>query len=216
MPVPAARWKGSWAELDLPTPILCLVTDERDLGLLLESADAALSGGVNMIQVRRRARGATDLYACATALVRLAKGRALVMVNDRMDVAEASGADGVHLPEAGPPVSAARRLLGRGRLVGRSIHAAMGPQLWEGADYLIFGNVFATASHQLRPPLGTDLLATFAKSTALSVLAIGGIDPPRAHQAIRSGAAGVASISFLLDSADSSAAAGQLLAAMVS
>jgi thiamine-phosphate diphosphorylase len=121
-----------------------------------------------------------------------------VLVSSRVDLALASGAAGVHLPEDDLPPAAARALLGDRRLVGRSVHSveAARQAADEGADYLVFGPVFQTASHPGRPARGLEALAEVAAAVPIPVLAIGGIDAERARACREAGAAGFAAIGY--------------------
>jgi len=112
-----------------------LVTD-RHLSRrpLVEAVAMAVEGGVNAVQLRERGLEAGELYQLALALRKAIQGRALLLINDRLDVALACGADGVHLPERGLPPAAARSLGSRARgpdapfLIGRSVHSVEGAQ----------------------------------------------------------------------------------------
>jgi len=107
------------------------------------------------------------------------------------------GAAGVHLPESDLPVAGARSLLGRDRLVGRSVHSpeAAAAAAAEGADYLVFGPVFETESHAGRPAAGLEALREVCRAVSVPVLAIGGVDFDRGEECRRAGAAGFAAIS---------------------
>jgi thiamine-phosphate diphosphorylase len=128
----------------------------------------------------------------------VAESRVPVLLSSRVDLALACGAAGVHLPEQDLPVAAARRLLGGDRLVGRSVHspAAAREAEAEGADYVVFGPVFATDSHPGRVPLGLAALREVTATVAIPVLAIGGVDAERAAVCRRAGAAGFAAIRY--------------------
>jgi len=118
-----------------------------------------------------------------------------VVVSSRCDIALAAGAAGVNLPESDIAVEAARSLLGE-RLVGRSIHsldAALRAQ-GEGADFVIFGPVWASASHPDSAPVGIEALAEVAHALEIPVLAIGGVTEERVAQCHDAGAAGYAAI----------------------
>lgn len=119
-----------------------------------------------------------------------------VLIRGRPDLALAAGAAGVNLPETDIPVSAARSLLGKERLVGRSVHtlAAALVSEAEGADFVLFGPVFPTPTHPGSAGLGLAALSEVARSVATPVLAIGGIDPERAGECFAAGAAGYAAI----------------------
>jgi thiamine-phosphate diphosphorylase len=127
-----------------------------------------------------------------------------VLINARADLALAVGAAGVHLPERDLPVAGARRLLGRDRLVGRSVHsvAAARQAEDEGADYVVFGPVFPTASHPGREPAGLEALREVVRAVRIPVLAIGGLDPVRAAVWRAAGAGGFAAIGHFLADRD--------------
>lgn len=158
--------------------------------------------------VRAIARGATILQlrdpAATTRMLELEAGRMVaaasvpVVVNARADLAAATAAAGVHLPELDLPAAAARRLLGPGRLVGRSVHSAAAARVAEaeGADYVVFGPVFPSASHPGRPPAGLAALGEVAAAVTIPVLAIGGVDAERAAACRAAGAAGFAAIGY--------------------
>lgn len=118
-----------------------------------------------------------------------------VVISSRADVALACDAAGVHLPERDIAVRDARRLLGE-RLIGRSVHSRESAVRAEqdGADYVIFGPVWPSASHPEAVPVGVDALAEVAHAVRIPVLAIGGIDEGRVAECLRAGAAGYAAI----------------------
>ena len=132
----------------LPRPVLCLVTDRRLCrGRKLEQVvEAAVEGGCGMVQLREKDLPAGKLLDLAVRLRSITSGRALLIVNDRVDVALAAGADGVQLPEDGLAVDAARQV-GGNMLVGRSVHSVAGgvQAVADGADFLVAGSVFATS-----------------------------------------------------------------------
>jgi thiamine-phosphate pyrophosphorylase len=118
-----------------------------------------------------------------------------VVVSSRCDIALAAGAAGVNLPESDIPVEAARSLMGE-RLVGRSVHSLDGALRaeGEGADFVIFGPVWASASHPDSPPVGIEALAQVAHALEIPVLAIGGVTEERVAACREAGAAGYAAI----------------------
>ena len=126
---------------------------------------AAVEGGVDMVQLRKKdlpGRALLEVGTAAEAGDR--RPRALLIVNERVDVAQACDADGVQLGEDGLPVPVVRRLLGEGKLIGRSVHsveAAMQAES-EGADFLVVGTIFTTGSHPGAKPAGVELLAQVA------------------------------------------------------
>jgi thiamine-phosphate pyrophosphorylase len=141
-----------------------------------------------------------------------------LLVNDRVDVALASGADGVHLPSAGVPADDARRLLGPDRLVGVSCHGEGDVRRARdaGADYATFGPVFDTPSKRAYgAPVGLDALASAAR-LGLPLVALGGVEPANAGAAVAAGARGLAAIRAWLGPGGEDAVRALLAAARAS
>jgi thiamine-phosphate pyrophosphorylase len=201
-----------------PSPCLMLVTDRSRLrGVPVETVvSLAVTGGVNAIQLREKDLPSADVYHAAVTLHSVVRGRAVLVVNDRIDVALACGADGVHLPEDSLPVRAAREIAGASCVIGRSVHSAASAALAEedGADYVIAGNVFETASKPGKPAAGLTLVREVAEAVQVPVIAIGGITAENAGDVIAAGADGVAVIRALLDANDPKAAAERLRSAI--
>ena len=200
---------------------LCLVTDRRRLcadgapfdvarGCLVEQARMAIAAGIDLIQVRERDLDAGPLSALVSDIVQLARGTATrVVVNERLDVALACGADGVHLRSDSMPADEVRRMAPPGFLIGRSVHrpeqaVAAGP-----LDYLVAGTVFPTSSKAATPSgtadpifdrlLGLDGLTQISRAARVPVLAIGGMTVERAGAVRAAGAAGLAAIGLFID-----------------
>ncbi len=195
-------------------PSLMLITDRSRLhGRELEEAVShAVDGGVTCVQLREKDLAAGELYELALTLRAVIQGRALLIVNDRLDVALTTGADGVHLPERGLPVAVARRMAGDGCIIGRSVHSLDAALAAEraGADYLLAGAVYETSSHPGQAAAGIDLVRAIAEAVRIPVLAAGGITPERVPTAIDAGATGIAVIGAILDANDPKAAAAAL------
>ncbi len=203
----------------LQPPILCLVTDRTAcLDRPLEEVVAVAAGaGVGLVQLREKDLSARELLLLGRRLLGpLREAGASLVVNDRLDVAFALGAEGVHLGASSLPVAVARRLAGLDLLIGASVHSAEGARRAEeeGADYLVLGTIFETRSHPGVNGAGPDLVAEVARSVRLPVLAIGGITPRNAPAVLRAGAAGVAVITALQSAEDVAAATRDLLQAM--
>jgi len=191
-------------------PVICLVTDRRRLTPSARTGEeevrgleaflaAAVEAGVDVIQIRERDLAARVLFRIVRDLTALAlRSSTSVLVNDRIDVALAAGAAGVHLRSDSPPVADTRVLMGD-RLVGRSVHPGEDLRAHRDADYLLFGTVFETPSKDDASPIaGLKALSDAASSSAIPVLAIGGVTPERAKACRRAGAAGVAAIGVFL------------------
>jgi thiamine-phosphate pyrophosphorylase len=199
-----------------------LVTEESlSVGRRSEQiVEAALESGVRVIQVREKDGSARRALEIALAVRRLTRRYdALLIVNDRIDIAIAAEADGVHLGQADLPVSTARRLLGETALIGLSITdaAQMGAPDAVLADCLGVGAVFPTGSKTDATLTGLALLADVCAVEATRgtpIVAIGGIDAENAGDAIRAGADLVAVISAVTAAPDPGRAAAELLAAV--
>lgn len=199
-------------------PSVHLITDRRlapDLPARVAAALAAIPRGAAAIHLREKDLGGAALLALARALLPACRARgALLLVNDRLDVALAAGADGIHLPAAGVPPGEARRLLGAAALVGVSCHSAADVERARaaGASYATFSPIWDTPSKRAYgPPLGPAALAGAAR-LGLPLVALGGVGPENAAEAWAAGAAGVAVIRAWLTGPDPAAAVAALLA----
>ena len=199
--------------MSLTWPVLCVVTrvrgsvgsPERDrlLSRLVEAAAA----GATLIHVRERLLSDRDMVAFTRELVRRVEATpARVLVNDRLDVALAAGAHGVHLKSDGPGAADVRPLVPSAFIVGRSIHSEAEARVHtrhRGLDYLLFGTVFPSESKpDGHVPAGLEALARACAASPVPVVAIGGIDIDRAADIARAGAAGVAAISLFANAVD--------------
>jgi thiamine-phosphate diphosphorylase len=199
-----------------PLPRLHAVTDASVLAAAdfgIRAAAIAAAGPAVALHARDRAAGGAALARAATRLLALARPpEAAVFVSGRPDVAAAVGAQGVQLAGGDLTPADARRVLGPG-WIGCSVHAIGEAEtaVAEGADFLLVGSVYPTTSHPGRPPVGLDLVRA-AAALGRPVIAIGGIDADRAHEARAAGAYGVAAIGALWRAADPAAAALALLA----
>lgn len=187
-----------------------------DLAAAVRAALAGLAPGTVAVQLRDKGMPARDLLGLARALRAASRAAGqLLLVNDRLDVALASGADGVHLPADGIPAEEARRLLPAGALVGVSCHSAgdVARAGAAGADFATFGPVFDTPSkRRFGAPLGLERLAEAAR-LGLPLLGLGGVDPANAARVVAAGAHGVAAIRAWLGAPEPGAAVRALLAA---
>jgi len=207
-------------------PILCYVTDRRSLplstsadahNLLFASVERAAAADVDWIQLREKdfsGREWEELVLESLRRISRVGAATRLFVNDRLDVALACGAGGVHLSENGIPVSEACRLRDeffssrsekRDFLVGVSCHS-LGASLGAaraGADYIYFSPIFKTPSKaNYGPPQGLDRLATICRAVTIPVIAIGGISTENAESCLQAGASGVAAIRMFQESVD--------------
>lgn len=202
----------------LSLPCLCLVTDRGRTasGDLVDTARAAVDGGVGMVQLREKDCPAGELLALARELRGATDGRALLIVNDRVDIALLSGADGVQLGENGLDAASARRLVGPDMLIGRSVHSVEGAVEAEadGADFLVLGTIFQTDSHPAADTGGLDLVREVTGRVKLPVTGIGGISESNVGGLIEAGANGAAVITAISMASDPKAASLGLSEAM--
>ncbi len=169
---------------------------------MVEQCRDAVLAGVDLIQVRERDLEAAALSALVAELVRLTRAtETRVVVNERLDVALACGADGVHLRGDSIPAARARSMAPAGFLIGRSVREAAGAvDAAAGTDYLIAGTVFPSMSKPgLQEHLGLKGLAAIARSVSVPVLAIGGVSLDQIGPVAEAGAAGVAAIRLFLE-----------------
>jgi thiamine-phosphate pyrophosphorylase len=178
---------------------------------------AALAGGARLVQLREKDLDGGDLLALAEPLVADCHGAgAELLVNDRIDVALAAGADGVVLPADSFPTEVARRLLGADARIGRSTHSRseVDRAAREGCDFVLFGPVHATpAKAAFGPPQGIERLRE-ASARGIAAFAVGGLTARNAAAALAAGAYGVAVIREVMNAADPRRAVRALLAAL--
>ena len=204
---------------ELPHPALCLVTDRRvcPADELPGRVSAAISGGVDIVQLRDKEESGGALLELATALCEVTRGSAILLVNERADVAAACGANGVQLGESAMPTDAVRPILPENSIIGRSVHSVDGATEAQasGADFLLVGTMFATRSHPGEEPSGPGLLERIrAAGVDAPLLGIGGITADNVAQVIRAGADGAAVITAILASADPEQEASRIKSAM--
>lgn len=201
--------------MTLGRPVICLVTDRRRLGAPSEAASraalvdlvrAAGAAEIDLVQLRERDLAARDLAELAErCLAGLAGTKTRLVINDRLDVALAVGAHGVHLRGDSMSARRVRDLAPPAFLVGRSVHSpaeARGVASEGGVDYLIVGTVFESASKPEAPVLGIAEFARAVREAAnVPVLAIGGITLRTVREVAAAGAAGVAAVGLFVETA---------------
>ena len=206
--------------MSLPRPCVCLVTDRSRLAppaepvtdLVSEATRLApltdrlvLAGeaGVDLLQIREPDLSAVETIDLVRGVrSRLGESSVRLLVNDRVDVALAAGADGVHLKSDSIPTALVRRHVPAAFLVGRSVHAIDEAReaADQGADYVIFGTVFTSGSKPRgHRTAGLEALAAVSRAVGIPVLAIGGISLNTVAAAAEAGAGGVAAIGLFFD-----------------
>ncbi len=193
-----------------------LITDRRSAGArsLPDIVRAAIAGGVTAVQLREKEASTREMIEMGRVLLAITRAAGVpLIVNDRVDVALALNADGVHVGQADMPAALARRLIGSDRILGVSAATVAEAEqaVRDSADYLGVGDVYGTPSKpDAGPPIGLEGLAAVARAVRVPVVAIGGITPENAAATISAGAVGVAVISAIVGAPDPLAAARQL------
>lgn len=196
-----------------------LVTDRHQTAgrPLLTVVEQALSAGVRAVQLRERDLGTRPLLALARDMRELtARFGAALLINDRVDLALAVGADGVHLRATSLPVQVVRRLVGPERLIGLSTHSVSDVERAEadGADFVLLGPVYETPSkREYGPPIGLAPIEAATARWRIPVLGIGGVSAERMAELRRVGASGAAVISAILSAPRVVDATSEFLAA---
>lgn len=190
-----------------PDYSIYLVTDDGCLQgrELLDCVREALEGGVTLVQYRAKTASSAEMYAEALQLKALCDSfKVPLIINDRLDIAMAVGAAGVHLGQDDLPCAAARKILGEDYIIGVSAHnpAEAKAALQSGADYLGCGAVFGTATKADVQKLGTDGLAAICKAKGLPVVGIGGVTANNYREVRAAGADGAAIVSGILAQPD--------------
>lgn len=163
---------------------------------MMRAVKAAIDQGVERIQIREKDLPARDLLALTRQVAALAAPRSTqVLVNERTDIALAAGAQGVHLPAHSLPTREIRRIAPAGFVIGVSCHSIeeVRRAAEEGADFVVFGPVFATSSKE---GVGLERLREAVRSVSLPVLALGGVSLKNSDACLKMGAAGVAGITM--------------------
>jgi thiamine-phosphate pyrophosphorylase len=199
----------------LPSPLYVILdrgaAGDRDLALVL---DAVLEGGCRVVQLREKTMPLAELYPVARALRRRCReAECLFIVNDRVDLALAVEADGVHVGQDDLPAREARRLLRPGMILGVSTHDESQARRArdEGADYVAVGSMFPTGSKTGFRLVGPDLVRRVRPEIPVPLVAIGGITLDNVTEIIQAGADAVAVISAVCAAPDPAAAARRFL-----
>ena len=197
-------------------PKLYLITDRKQTykqRRLVDTVEELLQAGIRMVQLREKDLSAAELYPLARDLRLLThRYNALLLINDRIDIAQAVGADGVHLGGHSLPIKKTREILGSKALIGVSTHSALEAESAQnqGADFITYGPVFFTPSKApFGPPVGVNSLQTVCNCCKIPVYALGGVKIDNTVEIMNSGAYGVSMISALLSAPDPNQAVQQ-------
>lgn len=187
---------------------ICIITDTQVQKKYshIELAKLAIKGGADIIQLRDKFLSTSELIDTAKKISLLCKkSNVIFLVNDRVDVALVSGADGVHLGQEDIPIKEARKLLGKNKVIGGTAHNMREALACEkaGADYIGYGHIYPTASkHKPDKPKGTAKLKEIVNRINIPVIAIGGITPENLSDVVNTGVHGAAFIGSVLKSKD--------------
>ncbi len=202
----------------LRLPVLCFVANSADLkdGNVEAAVTDAVAGGVTMVMLREPGMAAGKLAELATRVKAITRGKALLVIHDRIDVAQAVEADGVQLAEDGLPTRAARGLMGKYTVLGRSAddHAAALQATAEGAEWVLAGPIYKSSKAPDEKPVGPKLISDIVEDTSIPVIAIGGITTENIAEVVQTGAAGIAVATGIAGAADRKAATEALAAAL--
>ncbi len=180
-----------------------------------EIARMAVAGGADVIQLRDKTIKGAELFSVAREISAICKGKSLFIVNDRVDIALASGADGVHLGQSDMPVSAVRQLVSDRFIIGISVSSVEEARIGvaDGADYVAVSPVFSTPSKaDAGAGCGLDMVRQIraAVPARIPVIGIGGLNAENAAEAVQAGLDGIAVISAVVSQPDITAAAAAL------
>jgi thiamine-phosphate pyrophosphorylase len=188
----------------MPDFNLYLITDRNQTGnlRLIDVVEEALKGGVKGVQLREKDLSSRELYELAYDMRKLtAKYGAKLLINDRVDIALAVEADGVHLGLNSLPIHRVRRLLGADKLIGLSCHNQINAIMAQesGADFITFGPVYYTPSKaNYGKPVGVDRLEIVSHLLEIPVFALGGIKKSNITEVVAAGASGISLVSAII------------------
>ncbi len=199
-------------------PALCFVTDRnRCKGRVLqEIVSMAVQGGVDMVQVREKDLSSNKLLELSLEIREITYGKAMLFINDRVDIALACRADGVQLGEEGLPLQVARELVKGKLIIGKSVHSKKAAivSYIQKADILVAGTIFYTKSHTDTAPSGIELLSEIRSEVPIPFLGIGGVTVQNVASVIKNGASGAAVITAISESSDPSIVSTNLISKM--
>jgi thiamine-phosphate pyrophosphorylase len=172
---------------------------------LIEKVAQVVKGGASVIQLREKQLPSREFLARALELKKIIPPHIPFIINDRVDIALACNASGVHLGQSDLPLSSARKILGEDRIIGISTHTLKEAKEAEreGADYIAVGPVFATSTKQdTSPPLGVEIISRIKEEIKIPLVAIGGITRDNLSQVLQTGVDGVAIVSAIFSRED--------------
>ena len=196
------------------TLYLCTDRNLMTTDTLQEAVELAIKGGVTVVQLREKECTSREFYQVAKEIKEITDAYGVpLLINDRVDIALAVGADGVHLGQTDLPIVAARKILGPDRIVGATANTLEKAQeAWKaGADYLGVGDVFGTSTKENTKHVSLEMLRTIKEALPIPVVAIGGVNESNIARLRETGVDGAAVISAILGKEDITAAAELLI-----
>ena len=194
---------------------LYLVTDKSDdVEKFLNTIEEAIKGGVTVVQIREKTADTLDFYNLALKVKEITtKYNVPLIINDRVDIALAIDADGVHVGQSDMPCDVTRKLIGENKILGVSAATVSEAQKAErdGADYIGTGAVFPTATKDDAPSVTKEELKEVVDSIEIPVVAIGGINLENAHELTDTGIAGLSVVSAIMSADNPKKASEELL-----
>lgn len=194
---------------------LYLVTDKSDdVDKFLNTIEEAIKGGVTVVQIREKTADTLDFYNLALKVKEITtKYNVPLIINDRVDIALAIDADGVHVGQSDMPCDVTRRLIGKDKILGVSAATVDEAKKAEkdGADYIGTGAVFPTATKDDAPSVTKEELKEVVDSIEIPVVAIGGINLKNAHELVDTGIAGLSVVSAIMSADNPKKASEELL-----
>ena len=203
----------------LRLPVLCFVASTATVkdGDVEKAVTEAVAGGATMVMLRESGMAAGDLAKLALRVKPITRGKALLVIHDRIDVAQAIEADGVQLAEDGLSTRSARSLIGKYTVLGRSAddHATALDATRDGAEWVLAGPIYKSISQPNEKPTGAKLITVIVENSSIPVIAIGGITVDKVEEVVKAGAAGVAVLSSVSAAEDPKAATEELAKALL-
>ena len=194
---------GIYAVIDTST-LLSINRAGRGRKSLINIAESCVRAGVKIIQLRDKTEDVRGFYRNAILIREITKGKALFIINDRLDIAKLVNADGLHIGQDDLPVEAVRGLLGPGKIIGKSCHslAQAAAAEKEKVDYISVGPIFSTPTKPDYPAVGLQLLKNVLSRVSLPVTAIGGIDKNNIGLVRGAGAKNIAVVRAICEAGD--------------
>lgn len=209
----------NWKRESLENFRLYAVTDLKEPdSAILQKIDDALLGGVDMIQLRSKLLSDKELYDLSIQIQKMtSKRKKLFIINDRIDLAIAADADGIHLGQDDLPIQAARKIAGKEKIIGISTHSVEQAVEAEknGADYIGFGPIFGTPTKPDYKPIGLEQIREVNQKLKIPFVCIGGIDLSNVNQVVSAGAKRIAVVRAIFNESDPKTAAQKLKQRMV-